>query len=284
MPIFGHLSVPPFSLVDMRNLRLGMALIGFSLFALLLLRFIPGPWANDEYFANSTFSYLVLGLIFYFMVYFLGLPSLEYFRLPHFHYLTVVALLVATTFVALEFKSSENPHLDTWVAVGGVSFLLAIGFGEEMFSRAFTFGVLSKFGNLRAIFFSSTLFGLMHLNLYIGAEWDPWEAYWHVINASAFGIFACALMIVTRSIWLAVLFHGLSDWSIVFDIPGESTSGRQDWDVSLWEGLTVPLGNAALFIGCALVLMWMDRGVVPVWIYRLALKWKLVKPEHRLTA
>lgn len=81
-----------------------------------------------------------------------------------------------------------------------------------------------------------------------------------------------------------MLFHGLSDWSIVFDIPGESTAGRQDWGVGVWEGLTVPLGNAGLFIGCALVLMWLDRGFVPHWMYRVALRWKLVRDEHELTA
>lgn len=234
------------------------------------------------YFANSIFSYVVLGLVFYVAIYFLGLPSLEYFRLPRLHYMSAVTVLVALTFVTLEFKGAENPDLDAWVAVGGVAFLLAIGFGEEMFSRAFTFGVLSKFGDLRAIFFSSTLFGLMHLNLYLGADWDPWEAYWHVMSATAFGVFACSLMIVTRSIWLAVLFHGFSNWSIVFDTPGKSTSGRQDWGVSMWEGLTFPFGNAAIYIGSALILMWMNRGIVPNWMYRLALKWKLVNVERSL--
>lgn len=284
MPIRGHLSVLGSTVLGMRNLRLGLVLIGLSLFALLLLRNLPELWSDDEYFANSIFSYVVLGLVFYFAVYFLGLPSLEYFRLPRFHYMTLVALLVALTFGTRGFGNSESPHLDTWVAVGGVALLLAIGFGEEMFSRAFTFGVLSKFGNLRAIFFSSTLFGLMHLNLYLGYDWDPWEAYWHVMSATAFGVFACSLMIVTRSIWLAVLFHGLSNWSIVFDISGESTSGRQDWGMGLWEGLTLPFGSAGLYIGCALVLMWMNRGIVPNWVYRLALRWKLVKLEGELTA
>jgi len=278
------LSVGVIRVAGMRNLRLGASLIGLSVFVLLLLRFLPEPWADDEYFGNSIFSYFVLGLVFYLAVYFLGLPSLEYFRLPRFHYLTLVAVLVASTFVALEFEGTENPHIDTWVAVGGVLFLLAIGFGEEMFSRAFTFGVLSKFGNLRAIFFSSTLFGLMHLNLYLGADWDPWEAYWHVINTAAFGVFACALMIVTRSIWMAVLFHGLSDWSVVFDIPRESSAGRQDWDVSAWEGFTAPFGNVTIFIGCAAFLLWLDRGSVPAWMYRLARKWKLIRLYHELTA
>lgn len=239
----------------MRNLRLGASLISFSIFALLLLRYVPALWSDDRHFANSTFSYLVLGLVFYVAVYFLGLPSLEYFRLPRFHYLTLVAVLVAATFVSLEFKGSEELHVKGWVAVGGVAFLLAIGFGEEMVSRAFTFGILHKFGNLIAISISSIFFGLMHLNLYLGADWDPWEAYWHVVSAAAFGVFAA---------------------------PPESTSGRQDWGVSFWEGFTLPLGSAGLYISSALVLLMLNRGSVPMWVYRLAIKWKLVHVERAL--
>jgi membrane protease YdiL (CAAX protease family) len=268
----------------MRNIRLGASLIGFSIFALLLLRYVPELWSDDQHFANSTFSYVVLGLVFYVAVYFLGLPSLEYFRLPRIHYKTLVAVLVALTFVSLEFRGSEELQVKGWVAVGGVAFLLAIGFGEEMVSRAFTFGILHKFGDLIAISISSIFFGLMHLNRYLGADWDPWEAYWHVVSAAAFGVFACSLMIVTRSIWLAVIFHGLSDWSIVFAAQPESSSGRQDWGVSFWEGFTLPLGSAGLYIGSALVLLTLNRGSVPIWIYRLALRWKLVKPVYEITA
>ena len=76
----------------MRNLRLWTSLISVSIFALLVLRHVPGTWLIDVRFANSTVGYVVLGLIFYVAVYFLGSQSLEYFRFPRFHFKTGVAL------------------------------------------------------------------------------------------------------------------------------------------------------------------------------------------------
>ena len=104
------------------------------------------------------------------------------------------------------------------------------------------------------------------------------------MNTFSFGVFACALMIVTRSIWVAVIFHALCDWSIVFDKAIVDTGDEGKWQPGLWEGLSAPLFNVSLFCGLALVLLWIDRGSVPAWMYRLALKWKLVKPGYGLTA
>lgn len=263
----------------MRNLRIGFSLIGLSLFAIMVLRLVPGTWLLDVNFANSTVSYVVLGLIFFVAVNFLGLSSLEYFRLPRLHVKSVVAILVASVFVFAEITNKDIERKSSSIAIGGVIFLLAIGFGEEMFSRAFTFGVLRKFGNIPAIFFSSLLFGLMHLNLYVGSQWDPWAAYWHIVNTFAFGVFICALLILTRSIWLPVIFHALSNWGVVFDKEVDLPTGRQDWGVGFWEGITVPMVNVSTYIGCAILLLWIERGSVPTWVHRLALKWKLFQPE-----
>ena len=268
----------------MKKLRLGFTLIGISIIMLLILDFLPGPWVDEMRYADSTFGYVVMGLIFYFAIYFLGLQSLEYFRLPRIHFKTLLALLVASPFVIAEITHSDNVDLKPWVAVRGIGFLLAIGFGEEMFSRGFTYGVLRRFGNVSAIFISSALFGLLHLNLYVGANWDTWLAYSHVMNTFSFGVFACALMIVTRSIWAAVIFHALCNWSIVFDKAFIDTGDEDKWRPGLWEGLSAPLFNVFLFCGLAMLLLWIDRGSVPAWMHRLALKWKLVKPAFEIAA
>ena len=263
----------------MRNLRLGTSLIALSVLAILVLRFVPGTWLIDIRFVNPTISYVVLGLIFYVIVYFLGSQSLEYFRLPRLHFKTAIALGVATILVIIEISRSDNLRLDPWIAVRGTLFLLAIGFGEEMVSRAFIFGALHKFGIMKAILISSLLFGLMHLNLYMGADWDPWSAYWHVMDTFGFGVLACALMIVTRSIWVAVIFHALCNWSVIFDKASDVASGRHDWGVSFWEGIRLPLSGFAFMVALAMLLLWIDRGVVPTWVYRLAMRWKLVEPS-----
>lgn len=268
----------------MRNLRLGVSLIGLSIFSLLILNYVPGTLLSGFDYANSTVSYLVLAGVYFCGIYFLGLQSLEYFQLPLMHYKTGIALLAASYFVISEIASSDNVHHGVLLSVRGVIFLVAIGLGEEIFTRGFIFGVLHRFGRFSAVFISSLMFGLMHLNLYIGSEWDPWEAYWHVMNTFSFGVFACALMIVTRSIWIAVVFHALCDWSVVFDKASSIESGRQDWDVNFWEGLTLPLANTSIFIGCALALLWIDRGSIPGWAWRIARKWKLVEPDFELSA
>ena len=268
----------------MRNLRLGLSLVGLSIFSLLILDFLPGPWVNEMRYADSTFGYVIMGLIFYLAIYFLGLQSLEYFRMPRIHFKTLLALLIASPFAILGIANSDNVHLKPWVAVRGIGFLLAIGFGEEMFSRGFTYGVLRRFGNVSAIFISSAFFGLLHLNLYVGSNWDTWMAYSHVMSAFGFGVFACALMIVTRSIWVAVIFHALCDWSIVFDKAFTDTGDQGKWHPGLWEGLSSPLFDVFLFCGLAMVLLWTDRGSVPAWMHRLMLKWKLIDPDYELRA
>jgi rod shape determining protein RodA len=99
----------------MRNLRLGVSLIGFSIFSLLILRYVPGTWLSGFDYANSTVSYLILAAIFYFAVYFLGLQSLEYFRLPRLHFKTGVALLIAVAIFGLIKKGARR-----WLNIGFV--------------------------------------------------------------------------------------------------------------------------------------------------------------------
>lgn len=273
------LSVGVSTVAGMRHLRLGITLVALSIFALLILDFVPGPWVSDEKYVNATVSYVILGSIFYLGIYLLGLPTLEYFGLPRVHFKTVLALLISLLFMLLAVSFPHKAHLAPGMAIRGIIFLFAIGFGEEMVSRGLIFGIMRKFGQGRAIFVSSMFFGLMHLNLYRGPNWDPWRAYWHVIDAFAFGVFACVLMIVTRSIWIAVLFHAISDWSIVFEKVRTDTSTTEQLNPSLWEGLTSGIFNNVMFIGAALLLLRINRGGVPKWIQRVALKWKLVKPE-----
>ena len=266
-------------MAGMRHLRLGITLVALSIFALLILDFVPGPWVSDEKYVNATVSYVILGSIFYLGINVLGLPTLEYFGLPRVHFKTALALLMASMFMILNVTSSDNVRLAPGLAIRGIIFLVVLGFGEEMVSRGLIFGVLRKFGRGWAIVISSFLFGLLHLNLYLGSRWDVWLAYWHVMDTFAWGIFTCTLMIVTRSIWVAVVFHAFSDWGIVFDKVSTVKSSIEPWNPGILEGLTSPFFNGVMFVGAAMLLLWLDRGTVPKWVKRVALKWKLVEPE-----
>ena len=263
----------------MRNLRLGSTLIALSVLTLVAGRLQPTSWFEDIPYANATFGHVVAGLFFYFAIYVLGLQSLEYFRLPRVGLKTLFGLCFASIFIILEIGNSDNVRMGVEETVMGIIFLLSIGYTEEMLSRGFVYGALYKFGRRSAIFFSSLGFGLMHINRYIGADWNPWMAYWHVVETFGFAVFACALMIVTRSIWLVVIFHALIDWSIVFDKYIPPDPNEEIWKPSVLEGLTSPLFNMVIFVGLAGLLLKIDRGTVPKWVKRLALKWKLVEPE-----
>jgi membrane protease YdiL (CAAX protease family) len=263
----------------MRNFRLGITLIALSILVLVAGRVQPTGWFESIPYANTTFGNVVAGLLIYLATYFLGLQSLEYFRLPRFGFKSLFALLIASIFVVGEITSSDNVHLSTQETVMGIIFLLSIGFSEEIFSRAFIFGSLYKFGRKSAIFFSSLGFGLMHINRYIGPDWDPWMAYWYVVQAFGFAVFVCALMILTRSIWVGVIFHALVDWSIVFDKYIPPDPKEVQWEPSMWEGLTSPIFEMLFFVGLAALLLQIERGSLPKWIVRVALKLKLVEPE-----
>ena len=49
----------------MRNLRMVLSLVGISIFALLILDFVPGNWLSEVNFAEGSVNYLVMGLIFF---------------------------------------------------------------------------------------------------------------------------------------------------------------------------------------------------------------------------
>ena len=262
----------------MRNFRAGASLVVLSVIALLILRYVPGSLLSNIAYANATAGYISLGIFFYILARFLRLPTLHYFKLPVINWKSVTALLFAGVFVYLELNRDDIIGKTGYEAFAGCLYLLSIGFGEEMVSRVFTFGVLKKYGTKIAFFGSSALFGLMHLNLYVGKYWDPWSAYWHVAQTFAYGTFICALMILTRSVGVVILFHALSDWSVVF--VADSAPGRipPDISISFWSGITVPLDSVVISLGLAMFLMWINRGIhLPRWMHRLFHKWKLVQ-------
>jgi len=274
--------------MGMRNVRMWASLIGLSLVALLILDYFPSGFFEDLPYVSAIINYAVIAGLAYTLVILLGSPSLEFFRLPRIHLKSLLVLLFVSPMI---FKSVTHEDLESKklsVAIPGIIFLLFIGLGEEFLSRGVVFGVLRRFGLWRAIFGSSLLFALMHLNLYTGKNWDSWQAYAHVWSTFGFGILMCAVMITTRSIWVSVVLHAVLDWGVVFDKDPVSNAPIPDWQFdSLWEGFTYPLFDAGFTIGIAWLLLRINRGGaprIPKWVHRVALKWKLVTPDYALTA
>lgn len=265
-------------------MRLGLSLVGYAFLNVLIYRAIPESILDNTHYLNSLIDYVVIGTIFMVLSLFKGLHTLDYFRWPRISWKSVIAILIAATFILQIFISYdlEIPRLS--VAIPGVFYLLSIGYGEEMFSRVFTFGVLEKYGRRKAIFYSSLLFAALHLNLYIGRDWDPWLAYWHLMSAFSFGVFVCALLIVTRSIWLVVIFHALMDISVVFEKASDLVDDGKNVSIDFWSGFSFPFTEVAIYIALAMFLLRVDRGGWPKWMVKVAIRFKLVHAEVRIDA
>ena len=245
------------------------------------------PFTDPDGYASGIAAFVAMGLVFLFFIKRFNLPSRSYFALPRLAPISLFALLLAGTLVYSKI-SQEGNELKPWkIAVPGILFLLSIGFGEEIVSRGFVYGVLKTRSHKAAILVSSLFFGLMHLNLYLGSNWDPWHAYWHVTSAFCFGFFICAVMVATRSIWVAVVIHALFDWGIVFEKVVESNEKAKPISTPFWDGLVSPFGDYLfLFIPGLLILFFCRKRRIwaPRWFKNLlnylAVRWKLVEENE----
>jgi hypothetical protein len=89
-------------------------------------------------------------------------------------------------------------------------------------------------------------------------------------------------MIMTRSIWVAVIFHALTDWHIVFEKVFEDSGFDEYAPYALWENLVYPLSEFLIYGPVILFLARVNRGGWPRWIEKLAIRWKLVVPVSAL--
>lgn len=261
---------------------MGAGIVGYIAIVMGLYRVLPFSLVSDDHYLNSIIIYAVISVLFLVIVYLKGLDSLEYFRLPRKGAASITAMVIAAMYVAPEFFGGGNEMKPMSMAIPGVIFLLGIGISEEIFSRGLTFGMLRQYGERKAMIFSSAIFGLLHINVYVGANWDLWHAYSHVISAGCWGFLACAVMIATRSIWFTALFHALVDWNIVFDQNIDYSDTGPLPVYSLWDNLVTPWVDLFFYVPIALFILRVNRGGWPKWIEKIALKWKLVVPVSAL--
>jgi hypothetical protein len=258
-----------------------VGLAALSLTSILLLNFaseiVPGKGFD------STGSFMILGLFAFAVMRLLRVPTNGYFAMPAFGFRFFVALILVVNLIIVQIRVEPFSELDAPGWLRGGLFLISVAVAEEIFSRGVVFGVLLRHGLGVAVLGSSLIFGIMHLNGYIGEYFDPWRAYWHIASATAFGIFACALMVVTRSIWMPIILHTASNAGLLFrDLEEEIAVRSKPISVDFWSGFTYPLMPVATFAIPALILFWINAGMPlhPV-LKRLAIKCKLVEEQAK---
>ena len=268
----------------MRCLRVTASILGYTTLLIAIYRVPELLVKDDDNFTNSIVTYTVVLAVFLAIIFVRGLDCLEYFRLPRFGMASLSTIAIAAMFVSPRFLSGQNEMKPVDIAMPGVIYLLGIGFSEEVFSRGLVFGKLRHLGERKAMVYSSVVFGLLHINVYAGYDWDLWLAYDHVISAAAFGFLACAIMITTRSIWVSAIFHALFDWHLVFEkVIDDSDLG--EYPVStLWDNLLNPWFELIIYIPIALLIMRLNRGGWPKWIQKLFSLWRKVVSRVRIAS
>lgn len=266
----------------MKRLNDLVAVIGFSIAALLFFE-IPQIIPNND--LNSSLAYLLLGATFFYITWSYKLPTLAYFRLPELSVPSLAGMLVVIFYSWSSISSDTTITLPLWPTVTGIIYLFTIGAGEEFLSRGFAFGVLKKYGTVYAVVVSSILFGLMHLNLYLGDEWDPAHAYWHCLSAAGFGAVCAVVMIVCRSIVAPIVMHSLYDWTVVFVKPEDPSGPVKPWEFDpLWQTIKdsfATIGIELFFIFFLLSVLGLSRiRRFPRFLSPLLLKFGLIEDDR----
>ena len=137
-------------------------------------------------------------------------------------------------------------------------FLTAVeaGVAEETLFRFAILGVLfyawRRWRNRLplALATSSILFGLAHLTNVFAQSWD--NTLFQAVTAAGIGLFFAVVYVYTGQLWLAMLMHGLLDWTSFTSSGATTMSGKltlSDWIATFIE--------VAFFI---LIAVWMMYG------------------------
>ena len=252
-----------------------------SIISILVLQGFPDSIFSEVVYLNSSLAFVSLGIFGFTLILIFKVQVLEFFRMPVRTKASTVAIGIAVFLVVppILFRDTEERFLG--LSALGLLFILSVGFGEEVFNRGFVYGFLERHGQYFVLIWSSVIFGLLHLNRYLGSNWDGWQAYSHVLSASAIGLFMCVLMMVTKSIWASIIFHALANWHLAF-------KGRRDSDVevvgqSLLQNLFDPFWSVLFYSTFAFFILWMNSGMVlSSRVTTLLTRFKLVDQELKV--
>ena len=249
-----------------------------SIVSILVLRVFPDSIFSEVAYLNSILAFVLLGIFGLALILIFKVQVLKFFRMPVRTMASLVSIGVAAFIVILPILLSETEERFLGLSALGLLFILAVGFGEEVFSRGFVYGYLERHGQYFGLIWSSVIFGLLHLNRYLVSNWDGWRAYSHVLSASAIGLFMCALMLAAKSIWTSIIFHALANWQLAFK--GRRENNSEVIGQSLLENLLDPFWSVLFYSTFAFFILWLNSGMrLSHRVTKLLYSLKLVEEE-----
>jgi membrane protease YdiL (CAAX protease family) len=238
-----------------------LSIVGvYSIVSIMVLRVFPDSMFSDVAYLNSILAFASLGIFGLALILIFKVQVLEFFKMPLRTKASFISIGLAAILVVPPILIDETEERFLGLSALGLLFILSVGFGEEVFNRGFVYGYLERHGQYFGLIWSSVIFGMLHLNRYLGSNWDGWRAYSHVLSASAIGLFMCALMMVTKSIWASIIFHVLANWHLAFT--GRRESDAEVAGQSLLENLLDPVRSVLIYSTFAFFILWMNSGMV----------------------
>jgi len=165
---------------------------------------LPGYWIGIIYRAFSGLVWLAAIWYFYPRAFSRFKITLSK-RLP-------IGLLIVLFFTVGPIYHADYAHKSIFDVVVGFLFALSIGLDEDFFSRGLIFGAFESYGIQIAAIVSAVHFGLLHFGNAIWGGQSFSFTSTQVVGAMAFGYLCVGLMLYTKTIWVPVLFHGLTDF------------------------------------------------------------------------
>ena len=138
-------------------------------------------------------------------------------------------------FIPMWFLATGNlwggvePVYSGWNQLVAVSTMLLIGYVEEFIFRGLLFSaMLSRYDDRKAIIISSITFGIGHIVNLLTGQLAP-ETFIQVIFAVAWGFILTMVVYRSKSLWPAIVAHGLVDAFSVFSREQAAPSLLATW-------------------------------------------------------
>ena len=180
-------------------------------------------------------------------------------------YISAIPLVLFLLIAIVLLTSARAPQHAVMLALI-ICFNFLVGLFEETLFRGIVFhGLRTRHSLWVAILFSSLLFGLFHLvNLAIGQNFQI--TVFQVVNATALGIFFCAIYLQSGSLWPPIVLHAI--WNS-YAMAGQLAVMDMPFDDLQPIDLTVKPANYILPLLIALsavwiVILWQRRTPPPI--------------------
>jgi membrane protease YdiL (CAAX protease family) len=161
----------------------------------------------------------------------------------------LITILIIAYFISGSFYQAHWAGSSLLNILSGLMFALFIGLNEDLFSRGLIFGLLEKYGIAMAAALQALHFGLLHFGNYVWGGQSLSYTSAQIVDAAAFGYLCCGLMIFTGSIWVPILFHGLSDFPMQLTSQAAFTAqvtGSPEWAGTLLKAALMVVVGAIL--------------------------------------